>query len=70
MNDFRQMIRVNNRKNIDEIICNKIIFEMKRLCENIRSTEEIEDDENKELKEQQIQQIQDRIRGISQFFIN
>lgn len=72
MNDFRQMIRVNSRKNIDEVICNKITLEMKKLCESIKGTKDIEDDdeENKELKEQQIQQIEDRIRGISKIFIN
>lgn len=72
MNDFRQMIRVNSGKNIDEVICNKITLEMKRLCEKIRGEEDIEedDDENRELREEQIEQIEDRIRGITKFFIN
>lgn len=72
MNDFRQMIRVNSCKNVDEVICNKIILEMKMLCEKIREEEDAEedDDENKELRDEQIKQIEDRIRGITKFFIN
>ena len=78
MNNFKLMLKVNNSKNIDEVICNKITLEMKKLCKDIKEEEGKEEKnktnklerENKEIQKRKIEQIENRIRGISKIFIN
>lgn len=78
MNNFKLMLKVNNSRNIDEIICNKITLEMKKLCRDIKEREEKEEEnkskklerEKKEIQKRKIEQIENRIRGISKIFIN
>ena len=78
MNNFKLMLKVNNSRNIDEVICNKITLEMKKLCKDIKEEEGKEEKnktnklerENKEIQKRKIEQIENRIRGISKIFIN
>ena len=72
MNSFKLMLKVNNRRNIDELICSKIIFEMKKLCRDIKEKKENKEkiEENDEIRRIKIEQIENRIRGISKIFIN
>lgn len=69
MNNFKLRLKVNNRRNIDEIICNKIIHEMEKLCTDIKEKEENKS-KNVEIAKRKIEQIENRIRGISKIFIN
>lgn len=72
MNNFKQRLKVSNRRNIDEIICNAIILEMKTLCETMKKREDSRLGEKCEHIEEQmkIKQIENRIKGISKIFIN
>ncbi|MBQ2938492.1 MAG: hypothetical protein IJE05_06450 [Clostridia bacterium] len=71
MNSFKLALKVNNRRSMDELICKKIIFEMRKLCRDIKEKEEYktEEDDN-EIRRVKIEQIENRIRGISKIFMN
>lgn len=68
MNSFKLTLKVNSRKSMDEIICKKIIFEMRKLCRDIKEEYKVED--NDEIRRVKIEQIENRIRGISKIFMN
>lgn len=66
MNNFKETLKVNNRRNIDEVIYRKIFSEVKKLSQKLTQNSDTKDKKTLE----QVGQIQERLEYLTDAFIN
>lgn len=67
MNEYKESLRFNSKKNIDEMICGLFSNEMEKFCKEL---EKEKNDKNEKEIDKKIEQVHDRIRKISKLFNN